>query len=85
MNQVAAQVTLKFIFLELVVTLKLRNRIPLCGIRIIQFVTYSDNEKYTMFDYLHLGLSKSNQEIYKLRNNIKSLKMSYLSARSLFH
>lgn len=38
-----------------------------------KFVTYSNNEKTTMFEYLCLKLYKSNKEIQNLKNKIKYL------------
>ncbi|CAH1424006.1 unnamed protein product [Lactuca virosa] len=39
-----------------------------------KLVTYSEIGKSTMFEYSHLDLSKSNQEIHNLINEIESLK-----------
>lgn len=39
-----------------------------------RFVSYSENENSTMFEYLCLDISKLNQEIINLRNKIESLK-----------
>lgn len=39
-----------------------------------KFVTYSNNEKTTMFEYFYLDISKSKKEVLDHRNKIKSLK-----------